>query len=47
MRASCGFSCAKTWDMAGLLTGGGAESKRGPGQCGYGGRGQVSAGSRT
>ena len=30
--------------MAGLLTGGRADSKRGPEQCGYGGRGQVYAG---
>ena len=29
--------------MLGLLTGGVASSRRGPGQCGNGGRGQVSA----
>ena len=28
--------------MAGLFTGGGSDSRRGPGLCGYGGRRQVS-----
>ena len=44
MRARSGLALMRAWCASGLMTAGEVASSKGPGQCGYGGKAQVSRG---